>query len=257
MVDPKLVNYIKTTLSKGFSLQQIKKQLLKVGWPERDINAAINFSTKKRLLPPIPPPARPIAPILSTYRKPIQKSSKKLWIIFILVIVVISGILAFYIVKQRLSVGTRISPVPIPNIINCNTNIDCFIEASKNCDPAKVIYTTIIDLFGVEQITTSFFEIKELEANKCVFYLRTESNDIKFSNELIQQMLANNFTLAEIENQEQESNQIADELEGKDGTCRFNTPDLTSMLNRWEAGTFSTEDWDVAECEGDYFSQET
>jgi len=35
-------------------------------------------------------------------------------------------------------------------------------------------------------------------------------------------------------------------------TCKFNTEDLTAMLNRWKQGSFSTEDFDVAECEGDY-----
>ena len=43
-------------------------------------------------------------------------------------------------------------------------------------------------------------------------------------------------------------------LEGRDGTCKFNTNDLTEMLTRWKQGTFSTEDWNVAECQGAYFN---
>ncbi|HEY3053683.1 MAG TPA: LysM peptidoglycan-binding domain-containing protein [Thermoanaerobaculia bacterium] len=42
-------------------------------------------------------------------------------------------------------------------------------------------------------------------------------------------------------------------LEGRSGTCKFTTSDLTAMLTRWKARTFSTDDWKVAECQGTYF----
>ena len=75
----------------------------------------------------------------------------------------------------------------------------------------------------------------------------------------------------EIVNQQKE---IYKKLEGRDGTCKFNTNDLTAMLTRWDEGTFEsgtvsckltpsgnvckTEggDFGVAECQGTYFDFE-
>ena len=55
-----------------------------------------------------------------------------------------------------------------------------------------------------------------------------------------------------------EQNKVYDELEGRDGTCKFETQALTTMLTKWKAGdfTFDTDGGDFvnAECEGIYFS---
>jgi hypothetical protein len=127
--------------------------------------------------------------------------------------------------------------------IDCGSDLDCFITASQNCQPANITHTITINIFGVEQTTTSYYEIKGLEAGKCIFYLRTEKIDLTFPPE----------TPQDIVDQEKE---IYKKLEGRDGTCKFNTNDLTAMLNRWKVGNFSTEDWDVAECQGNLFSYE-
>ncbi len=125
--------------------------------------------------------------------------------------------------------------------------------------------------------TATFYKIKGTEANKCVLYLRTEKQDIRFGDELVQQMLDGGATQEQIRQQEQESNKLTELAEGKDGKCRFNNnADLTSLLNKVKEGTFSgsvscklvgtkpektewkctsTGDWAVAECEGEMFSQ--
>ena len=138
---------------------------------------------------------------------------------------------------------------------DCKTDLDCFIKASESCNQAKVTYAETTNVFGIVQTTTLFFEIKGIEEDKCILYIRDEKNDLKLSDETIQQMLAGGATQERIQEQEQRVNEYADLVEGIDGLCKFNTNDLTSMLDKWKAGNFSTDDWNVAECSGKMFEQ--
>lgn len=117
---------------------------------------------------------------------------------------------------------TQPPPSPTPNInfsfpIDCQTSIDCLISASENCSPAKALYSISSDLLGVKQTTTPLLEITGEVTGKCLFYLRTERVDLEFP--------AN--TSQEVTNQQKE---IFKKLEGRDGTCEFNTGDLREML---------------------------
>lgn len=256
MIEQRLVDYIKTNLSKGFSLEQVKKKLLASGWPEYDVNEAINLSQQETSSPTIKPTTKTSKPVNSPIKKPVKKSSKTLWVVLIIIIVLIGGgIFAFFTFREA---GTESKPSiekPIPTAagetgaVDCGTDLDCFIQASQNCDLAKVTHTATFNIFGMEQTTISSFELKGIESDKCIFYLKTESVDVKYADELVQQMLTSGSTEEQIQEQEQEANERADTSEGLDRTCKFNKDDLTSMLNKWKIGTFSTEDWDVAECE--------
>lgn len=244
MVDQRLINYIKSELSRGIPLQQIKQTLLAHGWPDYEIDEAINLATQQRTFPTTS----------KVIHEELEKSSK-LWIIPVLVVtvIVIVGVFAF------LTPTAQKSTKP-PASIDCGTDIDCFIAASQNCKPAKVIYTNTVDIFGVKHTTTSYYEIKGLKAGKCTFYLRTEKIDLTFPPE----------TPQDIVEQQKEGYK---KLEGRDGTCKFNINDLTAILRKWKAGNFEgsisctfvngkwectqTGDWEVAEdCQGTFFSQE-
>lgn len=127
----------------------------------------------------------------------------------------------------------QVSPIPeqetpvVTSILDCKQDINCLIQASIDCKPAKVVNAVTTDIFGVKQTTTSFFEIKGSEAGKCNFYLRTEKIDLVFPENVTQEII----------NQEKE---VYKKLEGRDGTCKFNTGDLTAMLTRWAKGTFDS-----------------
>ena len=268
MTDPRLVDYISSALSRGIPLNQIKKDLLSKGWSPHDVDYAAdlasreNFSTKSQN-------------ISNT-----KEESSKLWIIPVVIVVflIITGVFMYFILsdkeksqetnlpetKQDTTQSTRSS------IIDCGTDMDCLIGASEKCEFAKLTNNVTINLFGMLITTTSFYEIKGTEANKCVLYLRTENQNIDFSEELIQQMLDGGATPEEIEQQKQESNKQSELVEGLDGTCKFNSnSDLTSLLGKWKDGNFSggvscslgsegnectsTGDWSVADCEGKMF----
>lgn len=62
MVDPRLVNYIKASLSRKIPIEQIKSNLSAKGWQGSDINEAINLATQRRPIQQMPrqQPAQPI-----------------------------------------------------------------------------------------------------------------------------------------------------------------------------------------------------
>ena len=91
-----------------------------------------------------------------------------------------------------------------------------------------------------------------MESDKCIYFQRSESVNVEFSDELVQQLLDSGKTQEEIDQQEQTANENAQELVGMEKTCKFSKEDLTAMLNNWNQGTFSSGDFDVAECVDNY-----
>jgi len=136
-----------------------------------------------------------------------------------------------------------------PAIIDYGTDFDSFIQAAENCTPARVLFTSTLNLLGVLTTSTVLLEIKGIEMNKCIFYQKTQDINVQYSEELVQQLLDSGMNLEEIEQLEQNANQHAQESIGTEKICKFDTEDLTAMLNRWKQGNFSTEDWEVAQCE--------
>ena len=208
----------------------------------------------------------------------ISEKSSKLWLIPVIVIVFLAaiGIFMYFSLKDGETVqdttlpGTQQNAQSSSVVTNCGANMNCLIDASKNCELAKLTDNTTVELFGMFITTTTFYEIKGAESNKCVLYLRTENQDVDFSSELVQQMLDGGATLEQIEQQKQEANKQAELVEGLDGTCKFNNnSDLTSLLSKLKSGTFSgsvscdltlsgsdctsTGDWSVADCSGEMF----
>ncbi len=255
MVDSRLVNYVKAELSKGVSLEQIKQNLLPQGWSEEEINEAIN-SAKQGGTP---------TPQSSPQKEP--NKSSKLWIIIGVIVILIIGASAFFIfsgkpantqtspgglnVSQTPSESPNVSPEASTNIVDCGADIDCFITASQNCNPAKVMYTTTINLMG--QITsTTYLELKGMQGDKCILYMQTKNSTAKFTDEMVQKMLAGGATQEQIKQQEQMINENLKKTEGKYQTCKFDINDLTDMLKRWKSGSYSSEDFKNAECTGNY-----
>ena len=140
--------------------------------------------------------------------------------------------------------------------IECGIDFDCFIVASEDCSRSNVTHTSTLNLsiFGILQTSTSYFELMGIELKKCVFYQRVESINVTFTDEMLQLLLSQNATQEEIDQAIQQANDEADIMEGKDGTCRFDTDDLTAMFNRWKEGTYSSSDYENATCEGDLFT---
>lgn len=128
-------------------------------------------------------------------------------------------------------------------------NFDCFIEAAQICNPAKLLNTVVIDILGMLSTSTTRMEIKGMESDKCIYYQRTESNSVEFTEEMIQQILDGGATQEEIDQQLQISNDVAQEAVGMEVICKFNREDLTAMLNNWKQGLLQGGDLLSGDCE--------
>ena len=83
------------------------------------------------------------------------------------------------------------------------------------------------------------YEIKGIESGECALYLKAEKQDIRFSDEFLQEMLAGGVTQEEIQQGEEEAKKQIARIEGKDGICKFeNNDDLASLLNKWKESIF-------------------
>ncbi|MCL4535940.1 MAG: hypothetical protein M1370_12370 [Bacteroidetes bacterium] len=175
-----------------------------------------------------------------------------------LAIIVLAGLLAAYSGPALAAPPTpspdlppaTATPTPVPVTIStdCGENMDCFIQASTDCTTASVTSTLTINFFGLLSTVVSLYEIRGIEADRCLFYYRTEDAYVKASDEIIEQMTAEGHTDEEIAAAEQEATDSMQSQVGLGRTCSFDTPDLTAMLQRWADGSFSTEDWAVAQC---------
>ena len=281
MVNQKMLDYIKQQMLQGISQEQIKNSLMANGWQLQDIEEGFNNIVAQSR--PSSFPAVPVASFSGTW--------KIIAGIVIGVVVLGSGA---YLVSQTIFKSKELPKIsnevlnqpstetptntttlqpsqqPVaqiksqsPRIVfaDCGTilnfqNFDCFVNAAKNCSPAKVTNSTQIDLFGMKTKGTTFYEIKGQQENRCVLYLKTISSNVTFSQELIQKMLSSGATNEQIKQQEQESSKMVQSTVGRDGTCRFaSVNDLVNLLNKWKGGSFSSEDFKGVDCRGEYFGQ--
>ncbi|MEM0473554.1 MAG: hypothetical protein QXF88_02435 [Candidatus Aenigmatarchaeota archaeon] len=259
MVDQRLVEYIKAELYRGLTPAQIKQTLVENGWPVYEINEAFNLINNPK------PEEKTTSNSLKTEQ--VKEKSNTVIIILVVGVLIVGGVFGFVLFSDSI-------PFIKPNkIIDCQNDMQCFIQASKNCKPSNVTHDSTIGFFGILITTKSYYEIKGLENNKCVFYIRNEKINVNFSDELVQQILDSGETQEKIDQELENYNSQYDAIEGRDGTCKFNSNDLAEMLTRWKDGKYSlgasckltpegaqcesNGDWSVAEdCQGSYFNQE-
>ena len=164
---------------------------------------------------------------------------------------------------------TSVPSTSTPMVIvsgGCGDGLSTLIKAAEDCSPAGVTCTTSTNVVAAVMTATMLYEIKGMEADVCVVYMRLEEIEVRFTGEGVQWRLESGDTLEEIRQDEEEANLALDEMEGKDGVCRFGTmEDLEGWLRALEKQTYggtscSLEDggWQCGyegdyECEGDLF----
>jgi len=143
-------------------------------------------------------------------------------------------------------------------IINCGTSElanDCFINAAKDCCPAKIVTETKLNLFGVIIDSKSYREIKSLQAERCVVYQRIDDYSIDYPPETRQRMLDSGMTEEQINQQLAQQNQQTQDMIGKDSTCKYPIAELVTKLEEEKQGSFSgsTEDVIKYQCTGSMY----
>ncbi|MBN1377569.1 hypothetical protein JW949_04540 [Candidatus Woesearchaeota archaeon] len=222
MINKDIVDWLKKGLAMGHSHDLLKKKLLEAGWEQEDVEKAI-----KKVKPGKP------------------KLSSVLLIIFVLLII---SLIAFgvYIYNNE----NKTFPA-YKNITDCGINVNCLIDNSEGCNKAKIVHIQTNHVLDMLQTTTSYWEIKGFENNKCVFYIETKYIDMEFNKEIIEQMLESGLNTNNITSLLQKANEEYDKKEGLNLTCCFNnTEELSDLLTIWNSEGFSVTNLNNTECYG-------
>jgi hypothetical protein len=140
-------------------------------------------------------------------------------------------------------------------LVDCKEDMDCFIRAAQTCRRASVTRPASLTLFGMTTTSTAFIETRNKRADRCTVYMRTETVETKFDEAMKRKLLANGMTPEDFEEMVAGAEKHAHDAEGADGTCLFKTRDYVTLLKRWKAGAFSTEDWKLGNCKGRMFPE--
>ena len=134
-------------------------------------------------------------------------------------------------------------------------HLDCFIDAVRDCCPAKLVTETEINFFGVISYSKTYREIKGLQEERCVLYNRIDDWSYDYTEELRNQMLDSGMTEEEINQALEDSNEVVQDMIGKDSTCKYPIEDLVNILEGEKEGSFSfsTEDIEKYECTGSMY----
>ena len=201
-----------------------------------------------------------------------------IYAIVILLALVVAGMIYFVFVipgqtqaEQRKQTSTPKQPVQVDDsassqrgapstnasgIIICNeTNLDCMVDASKGCSPAKANFIHSTTVSGIETTQLAFMEIKGMNGGNCEFYIKNEDTRIKFTDEKIGAMVMNGSTIEEITRLEMDADKSSKSRAGLDGTCKFKPGDLTLLLAKWNRDGMFEINSVASSCSGTLFGK--
>jgi hypothetical protein len=150
-----------------------------------------------------------------------------------------------------------------PGDADCGTDMSCFADNAATCTPSAVAYTLTIDfapLVGLQSgflsSTTDALRLQPDPAGSdaCQFNLRVQQVDNRLLPEAVQALKDRGTMQADIDAAVQTMSNSGKSIEGRNGTCLFAPDDLSTMLESWIAGNFSTDDFAAGTCQGSYFN---
>ena len=174
-----------------------------------------------------------------------KKKSNTIWIYIGLIVIIAVLLVVIFIAINNKSPGNGDGSV--------SDNLGKLIDASKTCKESNIKYINTISLFGIEQTTVTYFEIKGFKEDKCELYIRSDKITIELSDEFQRSYLSSGGTQAELDKLIIETNREGDALEGKDGTCSFDISYLTNLLEEWNVGIFYNDYVEEGNCQGSMF----
>lgn len=141
---------------------------------------------------------------------------------------------------------------------DCEADFACFTSAGATCAPARVLRPMATEGQGILLVGSMLFELRGMQADRCVLYERTERAILRLADETVDQLLAAGFEEDQIRRQEEALSQAYGEsVAGMDGTCRLPAAQLASLLQHLNDG----DDIPFAEyqpyCEGPMFTAQS
>jgi len=132
--------------------------------------------------------------------------------------------------------------------IDCGRDFDCFVDAAKDCTPAKVERTVNFTIFGMITFGDVSMEIRGMENGSCVFYQVVTDQSVVLSEEMKQMMRDDGATEEEIAETEQKASTSAKKGIGTETLCKTSAEDLHDVMVFWNEGKFSSDDFREGEC---------
>ncbi|MFA6341054.1 MAG: hypothetical protein WCX27_02325 [Candidatus Paceibacterota bacterium] len=188
-----------------------------------------------------------------------QKGSVVPLLITIIAILVIGGGIYFY--SQNKESVTNIEPTKenvsssTTNVStstvksDCGTDMNCFINAAKQCSTSTIEWSMTIDLFGVEDTSQLNMQIKgPTNDGKCMFYSHTNSRQVAMSAETMSKAKSEGVTDDQIQEQLKVMNDSVKDLTGMTTSCTFTNEYLVQLLADWSKGNYSSEDLAPGNC---------
>ncbi len=252
-LNQQLIKYVKASLQRDAPLEQIRKNLISSGWSDNEIKWAVDLVQREMHSYPEIEPKRTFSEIVS------GPTFKFFLIPALIILALLIIIILLYSIFSGNSAETLNLGPETAGLYDCKNNFQCFIDSSKNCEKTKVrqIYKTNIQ--DIEKTINNYYELRGVESDKCLFYLRVESIDIKYGKELIKSMTDSGISKEGIEQREKVENIQANAKEGSEGTCEIKISDLAPVLETWKldnsnTGIFPNEVLSYAICSGSYFN---
>ncbi len=261
-----LIRIIRLELQRGVKPEFIRQKLFSKGWNISEINRSMNEVLKGAS---------------KNNKEPNEKIvSWKVWaILAIAAILIIVVCIIATIDKKEESPETKIENNQNSEVTesikvkDCEGDFECFLGESQNCNPSKWIREVDIEILGMVTFGKMLYEVKGSKNGKCEFYIEVTEYNVDLTEESKNKMRSDGMNENEIQSYVNTIDQYSDEIEGRSGTCLFNkNSDLTDILEKINNDEFSSEiscswgteesecetqsDWDVADCEGNYFSDE-
>lgn len=117
---------------------------------------------------------------------------------------------------------------------------DCFIGYSNNCSKVKMIGFSEIYVSDYVLGLRKYLEIKGFENGKCVFYQKDLGHFLEYSDEFVQSLLNQGYSLNEVREMEIQDNQSIQSSVGVWSKCKFEKEDLISVLVGWSSEDYSS-----------------
>lgn len=251
-----LISYIRASLEGGVPLERVRQVLTSQGWKEQDIDKAVEFAQTTR------------AQQGQGWGNEIPRKNYGIIWLFIAIAFVslLIGGTGIFLVSERDKIETGEKDIFLSendalneNMIDCGKEVMCFIDAASKCESAVVRVNYKNEIGGIEKTEDFYYELKGKEGDKCRFYIKKEKSSIKYSEDLIKEMLESGISQETINQREKVENTKARKTEGKEGNCNIKINDLIIILESWETnrmkpGEFPASVLEYAQCKGGYFN---
>ncbi len=158
-----LIEYIHRSLSHGGTLPHIKQHLSDAGWSEQEINTAIHEATQTEP---------------HSFHKRPKKRTSKLWLIFVLgVILIFAAVFLAILLYEKPTGPQETGIVDSPALeetgtieqVDCGIDDSCFIARLEKCEPTK--FTS-----GLGPQIQFAITIKGAEGSDCLIHYLVTAN---------------------------------------------------------------------------------